>query len=112
MKYGDSVEKKTRTILGAMLIVTVLAGWVRGPFTTSEQYTYGGGALGAGTGAIIGVASGSPAAGVAIGGPVGVVVGYFIGDSLCKALDTSVAKKSRGGSSSEADSGSGEVVRR
>ena len=112
MKYGDSVEKKTRTILGAMLIATVLAGWAGGPFTTSEQYTYGGGALGAGTGAIIGVASGSPATGVVIGGPLGAIVGYLIGDSLCRALDASVAKKSRGGSFSEADSGSGEVVQR
>jgi osmotically inducible lipoprotein OsmB len=71
-----------RTLLSAMLMTVILTGCAGGPLTTREQFTYGGGVLGASTGAIIGAASGSAAAGVAIGGPVGAVVGYLIGESL------------------------------
>ena len=106
------MEKRTQTILSTVLVVIALLGWVGGPRTTSEQFAYGGGALGAGTGVIIGTASGSPAAGAVIGGPVGAVAGYLIGDSLRRALESNVAKKSKNRSPSEADSGSGEVAGR
>jgi osmotically inducible lipoprotein OsmB len=72
----------SRTLLSAMLMTLTLTGCAGGPLTTREQFTYGGGALGASTGAIIGAASGSAAAGAAIGGPVGAVAGYLIGESL------------------------------
>jgi gas vesicle protein len=39
------------------------------------------------------VAAGHAMAGVAIGGPVGAVAGYFIGDSLKRALESDVVKK-------------------
>ena len=72
----------SRTLLSAMLMTLILTGCAGGPLTTREQFTYGGGVLGASTGAIIGAASGSAAAGAAIGGPVGAVAGYLIGESL------------------------------
>jgi osmotically inducible lipoprotein OsmB len=72
----------SRTLLSAMLMTLMLSGCAGGPLTTREQFTYGGGVLGASTGAIIGAASGSAAAGAAIGGPVGAVAGYLIGESL------------------------------
>jgi osmotically inducible lipoprotein OsmB len=72
----------SRTLFSAMLMTLILTGCAGGPLTTREQFTYGGGALGASTGAIIGAASGSAAAGAAIGGPIGAVAGYLIGESL------------------------------
>jgi hypothetical protein len=65
-----------------MLMMVILTGCAGGPLTTREQFTYGGGVLGASTGVIIGAASGSAAAGAAIGGPVGALAGYLIGESL------------------------------
>jgi len=53
--------------------------WV---WNNDEEYTYGGGAIGATTGAIIGAATGGAAIGAVIGGPVGAIGGYLIGDSL------------------------------
>jgi hypothetical protein len=76
------MAKAKRTSFGVMLITVALAGCAGGPLTTREMFTYGGGALGAGTGAIIGAASGSAATGAAIGGPVGAIGGFLIGDSL------------------------------
>jgi len=75
-------DQAKRTLLSTMLMTLILTGCAGGPLTTREQFTYGGGVLGASTGAIIGAASGSAAAGVAIGGPVGAVAGYLIGESL------------------------------
>jgi osmotically inducible lipoprotein OsmB len=72
----------SRTLLSALLMTSILTGCAGGPLTTREQFTYGGGVLGASTGAIIGSASGGAAAGAAIGGPVGAVAGYLIGESL------------------------------
>lgn len=106
------MKKRTQTILSAMLVAVALGGWAGGSLTTSEEFAYAGGALGAGTGAIIGTASGSPATGAVIGGPVGAVAGYLIGDSLRRALESKVAKKSKNESLSEADRSSGEVTRR
>src|SRR5215831_9256730 len=75
-------DQAKRTLLSTMLMTLILTGCAGGPLTTREQFTYGGGVLGASTGAIIGAASGSAAAGAAIGGPVGAVAGYLIGESL------------------------------
>jgi hypothetical protein len=101
-----------RTSLSVMLIALTLAVGMRHKITFGEEFVYGGGVLGAGTGAIIGAAAGKMVAGVAIGGPVGIIAGYLIGDSLRKALDGNVAKKGRGESSVEAGSKNTEVAQR
>ena len=52
------------------------------PLTTREKGTLGGGAIGAGGGALVGLAVGHPLAGAAIGGVVGAGTGMAIGNSL------------------------------
>lgn len=52
------------------------------PLTTREKGTLGGGAVGAGAGALVGLAVGHPLAGAAIGGVVGAGTGMAIGNSL------------------------------
>jgi uncharacterized protein YcfJ len=91
-----------RTSLGLLLLAIVLVAWMKSRVTLSDEFTYGGGVLGIGTGAIIGAAAGNTVVGVAIGGPVGAIAGYFIGDSLKRALESDVAKKSRNESVVEA----------
>jgi uncharacterized protein YcfJ len=73
----------------------MLVVWMKSPVTFSDEFVYGGGVLGVGTGAIIGATAGHTVVGVAIGGPVGAIAGYFIGDSLKRALESDVAKKRR-----------------
>jgi uncharacterized protein YcfJ len=52
------------------------------PLSTREKGTLGGGAIGAGGGALVGLAVGHPLAGAAIGGVVGAGTGMAIGNSL------------------------------
>ncbi len=52
------------------------------PLSTREKGTLGGGALGAGTGAIIGAAVGAPGAGAAIGGALGAGTGFLVGNEM------------------------------
>lgn len=52
------------------------------PLTTREKGTLGGGAIGAGGGALVGLAVGHPFAGAATGGVVGAGAGIAIGNSL------------------------------
>lgn len=52
------------------------------PLTTREKGTLGGGAIGAGGGALVGMAVGHPLAGAAIGGVVGAGAGMAVGNSL------------------------------
>jgi osmotically inducible lipoprotein OsmB len=52
------------------------------PLTTREKGTLGGGAIGAGRGAPVGLAVGHPLAGAAIGGVVGAGTGMPIRNSL------------------------------
>ncbi|HEV8712809.1 MAG TPA: glycine zipper domain-containing protein [Candidatus Binatia bacterium] len=84
-----------RTSLGIILLAIALAIWARNEVTSYDEFVYGGGVLGVGTGAIIGAAAGDTVAGAVIGGPVGVLAGYFISDRLRKALDSNVAKRGR-----------------
>src|SRR5579884_4015384 len=65
--------------LGALITLAACSGQ---PLTTREKGTMVGGALGAGSGAIIGAAVGHPAAGAAIGGALGAGGGYMVGNSL------------------------------
>jgi osmotically inducible lipoprotein OsmB len=52
------------------------------PLSTREKGTLGGGAIGAGGGALVGLAVGHPFAGAAIGGVLGAGAGMAIGNSL------------------------------
>jgi uncharacterized protein YcfJ len=52
------------------------------PLSTREKGTLGGGAIGAGGGALVGLAVGHPLVGAAIGGVVGAGTGMAIGNSL------------------------------
>jgi hypothetical protein len=70
----------TLTIAGASLIA--IAGCYGQPLSTREKGTLAGGAIGAGSGALVGVAVGHPLAGAAIGGVVGAGAGMAIGNSL------------------------------
>ena len=105
-------EKMKRTSLGVIVIALTLAGGLSRKIPFGEEFVYGGGALGAGTGAIIGAAAGKTVTGAVIGGPVGVIAGYFIGDSLRKALEGNVVRKGRGESAVEAGSKKTEVAQR
>jgi osmotically inducible lipoprotein OsmB len=64
-------------VLGAAML---LAGCSGAPLTTREKGTLLGGAVGAGGGALVGSAVGSPGAGAAIGGVLGAGTGYVIGN--------------------------------
>ena len=88
-------ESVKRASLGLILLAIALAAWMKNQVILSDEFIYGGGVLGIGTGAIIGVAAGNTVVGVAIGGPVGALAGYFIGNSLKSALESDVAKKRR-----------------
>jgi len=60
----------------------LLAGCSGQPVLTREKGTIACGAIGLGTGAIVGAAVGAPGAGAAIGGVVGAGAGYAIGKSM------------------------------
>jgi hypothetical protein len=77
-----SFRKKfvTLTIAGAAIIT--IAGCYGQPLSTREKGTLAGGAIGAGGGALVGVAVGHPLAGAAIGGVVGAGTGMAIGNSM------------------------------
>ncbi len=59
-------------VLAASLLVGACSG-----MSTTQQRVLSGGAIGAGSGALIGWAAGNPAAGAAIGGGAGVVGGFI-----------------------------------
>lgn len=101
-----------RVSVCTLLVALTVTGWTKEFVTTSEKFTYGGGTLGAWTGAIIGAVSGYTAAGVAVGGSVGAVAGYLIGDSLRKALESDVVKRSTGSGIDEVNAKGTEVTRR
>jgi osmotically inducible lipoprotein OsmB len=63
----------------AVILLMVVALAVSGcsGMSTTSQRVLSGGAIGAGSGALIGWAAGSPAAGAAIGGGAGLLGGYL-----------------------------------
>ena len=63
----------------ALMLLSACSGT---PLSTREKGTLGGGAIGAGTGAIIGAAVGAPGAGAAIGGAIGAGTGFVVGNAL------------------------------
>ena len=70
--------------VAALLLIAAfaLAGCSGQPLSTREEGTLGGGALGAGAGALVGLAVGHPLAGAAIGGALGAGTGYVVGNAL------------------------------
>jgi hypothetical protein len=58
-----------------VVMVAMLLGGCSG-MSTTEQRVLSGGAIGAGSGALIGWAAGCPACGAAIGGGAGLLGGY------------------------------------
>ena len=64
---------------GAVILVLLAALLVGGcsGMSYTEQRTLSGGAIGAGSGALIGAAAGSPGTGAAIGGGAGLLGGYL-----------------------------------
>ncbi len=68
-------EMKKLVIL--VMLVAVLMGACETADTYTAGRTLGGGAIGAGSGALIGWAAGNPAAGAAIGGGAGLLGGYI-----------------------------------
>ncbi len=69
-------------ITAVLCAVLLLAGCAGAPLTTREKGTLAGGAIGAGTGALVGSAAGAPGAGAAIGGVLGAGGGYVVGNHL------------------------------
>ncbi len=65
-----------KKMLILVIAVTVLLGACSG-MSYTEQRTLSGGAIGAGSGALIGWAAGNPAAGAAIGGGAGLLGGFL-----------------------------------
>jgi osmotically inducible lipoprotein OsmB len=59
-----------------IMVAALLVGGCAGANTNTATRTLGGGAIGAGSGALIGWAAGCPACGAAIGGGVGLAGGY------------------------------------
>jgi len=76
------MKKTTGKLLLALAFPMLIAACSGAPLTTREKGTLAGGALGAGTGAIIGAAVGHPGAGAAIGGVLGAGTGMAIGNGL------------------------------
>ena len=65
-----------------LIVAFALAGCSGQPLSTREEGTLGGGALGAGAGALVGLAVGHPLAGAAIGGALGAGTGFVVGNSM------------------------------
>jgi uncharacterized membrane protein YebE (DUF533 family) len=89
-REGDSNSRvNLRRMAGTILLAIALgvpiaasSGCSGQPLSTREKGTLAGGALGAGTGAIIGSAVGAPGAGAAIGGALGAGTGLMIGNAM------------------------------
>jgi hypothetical protein len=71
------MERMTLTVLTALVAIGC-----SGPLTTREKGALAGGAIGAGTGAIVGNQVGHTGAGALIGAGIGAVSGAVIGDAI------------------------------
>ena len=72
----------TSTLSLLCLTAVLSAGCASGGLSKREAGALGGGALGAGAGALIGHQSGHAGAGAAIGGALGVLGGAVVGDQM------------------------------
>ncbi|MGH7392846.1 MAG: glycine zipper domain-containing protein [Candidatus Rokuibacteriota bacterium] len=68
--------------IAVTLVAATLVAGCSTPLTTREKGALAGGAIGAGTGAIVGSQVGRPGAGALIGAGVGVLSGALIGDAI------------------------------
>lgn len=75
------MPRATRAGVLLVGIVTVAAG-CSAPLTTREKGALTGGAIGAGTGVIIGSQVGRPGAGAIVGAGIGAISGAVIGDAI------------------------------
>ena len=82
MRMPVAYEKEDNCRDIGMALIGSLAGCSGEPMSTREKGTLIGGAAGAGAGALIGSAVGSPGAGAAIGGVGGAGAGYLIGNHM------------------------------
>lgn len=73
-----NTARQLTLILGICCIFTACEQ----PITSREKGVLAGGAIGAGTGAIVGHSVGSTGAGIAIGGALGALSGGLVGNSL------------------------------
>jgi|GEM_PF-1539631 len=71
-----------KRIAVTLVAAAVVAAGCSAPLTTREKGALAGGAIGAGTGAIVGSQVGHTGAGALIGAGVGVVSGALIGDAI------------------------------
>jgi Glycine zipper len=78
---GRTVWRYAAGVL-ALVMALSLAGCYGPPLSTRDKGTIIGGAVGLGSGALVGSAVGSPAAGAAIGGLLGAGSGYLIGNAM------------------------------
>ncbi len=83
-----------RNLMVAILVIAVAAGCAR-PLSQREKGAVGGGALGAGAGAIIGSQKGHAAEGAAIGGVLGALAGGLLGDQADKQQAVNEATQER-----------------
>ena len=68
----------TKKVAILIMVAALLVGGCAGTADKNTAYrTLGGGAIGAGSGALIGWAAGCPACGAAIGGGAGLAGGYI-----------------------------------
>jgi osmotically inducible lipoprotein OsmB len=86
--HSTAIASMIRSLGSILVVITLwvmivaLAGCSGEPLSTREEGTLGGGAIGAGTGAIIGSAVGAPGAGAAIGGALGAGTGMLVGNEM------------------------------
>ena len=77
------MQQRMIRIASSVSLAAILAlGCASGGLSKREAGALGGGALGAGAGALIGHQSGHAGAGAAIGGALGVLGGAVVGDQL------------------------------
>src|SRR6266852_1548565 len=82
---------KTLRLLGVAVLPVLLACGCSS-MSNTDRGVLGGGAIGAGTGAIIGHAAGNTAAGALIGAGVGAVSGGLIGNAVDKSEEKAKAE--------------------
>ena len=80
----------TKTMAVAALSLTLVSGCAQ--LNTTQKGALGGGALGAGAGALIGRQSGHTAGGAAIGGALGALTGGVIGYNLQQGEERQAAQ--------------------
>lgn len=84
-------EPKRFSVLLAICALLLATGCAGRELTTTEKTAIGGALLGAGTGAIVGSATGKAGAGTAIGAGVGAISGALVG----QAIEAEAAKQRR-----------------